>query len=980
VNKDQQLKAEGWNVPAARERTSSWVVKLSLAVLLLGLVPAFAQDPALPNLVLELDGKGSYVELPAGIFDGCTEATVEGWIKWKTLGNWSRFFDFGAPSRTMSVSQDGRATGLEFEIWPRETDGSPPENAQRLSGRNVLQPGRWNHLAAVSGPQGMRLYLDGVLIRSNSFPGSFNTVGAGGRNFLGRNVWSGRDLSVTDFHGQMDEVRLWDHARTQEQIRAEMFRRLSGREPGLLGLWNFDDGTAKDATPRAHHGKLFGQATTPAAGLPTSDSFPLPMIVEVQVTGSPGRELPPIVVQLRSGGQALQSVVPGPDGMTSLIYYPTNEVAELVALSPGGSSAPQSLPPSSGTQPAVKLELAAPTPAPATTNAFVAALSDALQQSPEALQELGLLDLLRLGPALEQLSPGLLNALQSQNPEVRIAAATLLGASGHSSIPVVESLSRAANSENPVVRASALLALKGLPVPESLVGTYEKRSLAIAYLFTGLLLAFTVTHLFLYLLLPRQPTNLYYALFGLAAAAQTYVSGLGSANYLVATSVGLASGLFGLRLLYALFYPRVPRLFWACLGLVLLWPLALVLFVDEVPPTASIGSVVQTFGNPGNLALISLAASLLTFLMFLETVRVVLVSIFRRKEGAWLIGLGFLTLVICWLGHVVSLALLFVGVLPARYFSVFFSFLPNAGVLVFVACTSVHLARNYARVYRGLRTALDGIQQKNDQLALAQQQADQARHAAEEARHAADTANQAKSQFLANMSHELRTPLNAIIGYSEMLEEELGEVGQAKFIPDLQKIHASARHQLGLINDILDLSKIEAGKMTLHLEDFDVTRLIQEVAATVQPLVAKNGNRLEVDCPPHIGAMHADLTKVRQALLNLLSNASKFTANGLIRLGVSRSTPDAQPATLNFAVSDTGIGLTAEQLGRLFQAFEQAEAATARKYGGTGLGLALSRKFCRLMGGDLTVRSELGQGSTFTVTLPVAVAPVPPQS
>jgi signal transduction histidine kinase len=204
-----------------------------------------------------------------------------------------------------------------------------------------------------------------------------------------------------------------------------------------------------------------------------------------------------------------------------------------------------------------------------------------------------------------------------------------------------------------------------------------------------------------------------------------------------------------------------------------------------------------------------------------------------------------------------------------------------------------------------------------------------------------------------------------------MMQEEAPEIGAQSLVPDLQKVQAAAKYQLSLVNDILDLSKIEAGKMMLFVEDFDVAKLVREVEATVQPLVAKNGNRLEVDCPAGLGAMRADQTKVRQTLFNLLSNASKFTEKGTIRLDVNRTTP---PEQMVFRVSDTGIGMTPEQLGKLFQAFSQADASTSKKYGGTGLGLAISKKFCQTMGGDLTVRSELGRGSTFTVTLPVTVA------
>jgi signal transduction histidine kinase len=231
-------------------------------------------------------------------------------------------------------------------------------------------------------------------------------------------------------------------------------------------------------------------------------------------------------------------------------------------------------------------------------------------------------------------------------------------------------------------------------------------------------------------------------------------------------------------------------------------------------------------------------------------------------------------------------------------------------------------------------------------------------------------ASQHKSQFLANMSHELRTPLNAIIGYSEMLQEEAEDLDANTFLPDLQKINAAGKHLLGLINDILDLSKIEAGRMDLYVEAFEVAQLVRDVESIVKPLVEKNGNSLVVACSDDAGTMHADLTKVRQTLFNLLSNAAKFTEHGTVSLTVEREPND----WITFAVSDTGIGMTEEQLSRLFEAFSQAEASTRSKYGGTGLGLAISRHFCRMMGGDLTVTSTYGRGSTFTVRLPAVVA------
>ena len=238
-----------------------------------------------------------------------------------------------------------------------------------------------------------------------------------------------------------------------------------------------------------------------------------------------------------------------------------------------------------------------------------------------------------------------------------------------------------------------------------------------------------------------------------------------------------------------------------------------------------------------------------------------------------------------------------------------------------------------------------------------------------DAQKAADDANKAKSAFLANMSHELRTPLNAILGYSEMLWEEWEDLGQDEFVDDIKKIHQAGEHLLALINDVLDLSKIEAGRMTIFREDVDVGELIQSVVSTIKPLVDKNANRLVLECDDDVGVIYTDQTKVRQTLFNLLSNASKFTEQGTINLRARRDVA-SDGEWLDVSVTDTGIGMTPAQVKRLFQAFSQADNSTSRKYGGTGLGLAISRRFCRMLGGDLTVVSQPGEGSTFTCRLP----------
>jgi signal transduction histidine kinase/CheY-like chemotaxis protein len=268
-------------------------------------------------------------------------------------------------------------------------------------------------------------------------------------------------------------------------------------------------------------------------------------------------------------------------------------------------------------------------------------------------------------------------------------------------------------------------------------------------------------------------------------------------------------------------------------------------------------------------------------------------------------------------------------------------------------------------------------------LVLAMEDATERRRAEEEiakAKETAETANRTKSLFLANMSHELRTPLNAILGYSEMLQEEAVERQLVEeFGADLEKINGAGKHLLTLINDILDLSKIEAGKMELYLESFDLTAMIDDVAATVRPMIEKTANTLHIRRAPDLGSMHADQIKVRQALFNLLSNAVKFTHQGDITLEAGRQRMDGREWIV-FRVTDTGIGLSSGQIVKLFQDFTQADASTTRKFGGTGLGLVLTRRFCQMMGGDVTVRSVSGEGSVFTIKLPAVVGEVKPEA
>jgi signal transduction histidine kinase/CheY-like chemotaxis protein len=281
---------------------------------------------------------------------------------------------------------------------------------------------------------------------------------------------------------------------------------------------------------------------------------------------------------------------------------------------------------------------------------------------------------------------------------------------------------------------------------------------------------------------------------------------------------------------------------------------------------------------------------------------------------------------------------------------------PN-GTYRWVLTRGLGVRDDRGRVYRVVGSLGDITARKQAELDL--------RHAMQQA----EEATRAKSQFLANMSHELRTPLNAVIGITEMLEEDAEDLGQDDFVEPLRRIRGAGNHLLHLINEILDLSKIEAGRLELHYEDIDVKQLVDEIAMTAAPLADKNRNRLEIHCPADIGSMRSDMTRVRQVLLNLVSNACKFTDQGEVSLAVAVD-GSGQGEALAFTVKDSGIGMSPEQIAKLFQDFSQADSSTTRKYGGTGLGLAISRRLCRLLGGDVTVESAPGVGSTFTARLP----------
>ena len=482
----------------------------------------------------------------------------------------------------------------------------------------------------------------------------------------------------------------------------------------------------------------------------------------------------------------------------------------------------------------------------------------------------------------------------------------------------------------------------------------EQRANALWLVMLGVVTALGMLHLLLYIFLRRPVANLYYAIFALLLATgitffyATYFTtddlvAVVFGNRVLATPALLFSFPALLAFLYAVFRDRLPRYF----------PALLLVYGAAVVATMLVSGATAT-----------VVVLVLLGLVGLEVLRVVGTAVRQRQEGARILGVGF---------AVFSGLLIWVGLSSAARSGADTAIQLNLAFLAVAASASIYLARNFALAKRGLQELTDHLE---DQV--------RARTAElEDARVAAESASRTKSQFLANMSHELRTPLNAIIGYSEMLVEEAEDLGQEALVPDLRKIHGSGRHLLGLINDILDLSKIESGKMELFIEPFDVEALVQDVATTIQPAVAKNANTLKVEVAPDVGTMRADQVKVRQILYNLVSNASKFTEQGVITIGVVRNGASAPangagPAeAVVFRVTDTGIGMTEAQLGRLFQAFVQADASTTKKYGGTGLGLAITRRFAEMMGGGVDVASRPGEGTTFTVRLPAVVQEAP---
>ncbi|MCX6927039.1 MAG: hypothetical protein NT154_28115, partial [Verrucomicrobia bacterium] len=753
---------------------SSCVVLFSLVIAILCLSqPSILNAQPTTNRVLELDGTNSWVELPAGIFADLTNATVEAWAKAEDASGFNCVFDYGKPYGDILIGDYPDA------VWYVIVDSRQDFHTIAVSAGRGYE---WRHLAAVSGPDGMKLYLNGTLVGTNSYTGSFSVL-TGTRFRFGQLLDD--PPPKQNFQGQIDEVRVWRVARTKEQIQQTMFQRLTGREEGLAGLWNFDDAKADDASPARHHGKFMGQARTVPAILPTPEQLPHPLgVVYGQLLN--WREHPMdffgsfAFLRIKTASRLERTISLWNDETYSFAHFGPDKALEIQAFDWWGHRWQTNVILQAGDQVRFDLRTDWKIPASPVPSDW---LLDALRDRAESTQARAAVLCTGYGP-------------QAGNPM---------------HLEVVEELVRLTGSKNTVVRPYAEAALEYGKLPAPLNRRLIGMSPALGLIMAAFLIPFALLHILIFLFDRQNRTALCYSIFSTLAALLAWLCMAGfDGTY---RPLGIGTWLFGalqvagLGLLYSLNYPRIPKRFWWFLA----WAALLGLAGLLIP--GFFRKLGEFLNSQRWLPLLPVLG--VSIAMLLETLRVVVQALRSRQEGAGIVGSGFAVFVL-----VMTVEMLQgLGVVQLEKYlgDLAASLLLPGVVAVLVAFAAIYLARQLAATNRNLKRskleadlARQTAEAASEALAVKNTQLEAARKDAEEHQQAADEANKAKSSFLANMSHELRTPLNAIIGYSEMLEEEVEDLGQIGLKPDLEKIRSAGNHLLGLINDVLDISKIEA--------------------------------------------------------------------------------------------------------------------------------------------------------------------------
>jgi len=940
----------------------SWVLSgLSFVArcgFLLALVAGFTAQPvgaAEPtNSVLHFDGNGSYLELPPHSLDGYKAITVEAWVRPERLGEWTRFFEFGSQKDRLVASWNG-----SYNVHVASGNWVTLGEINLLNRYDKIG---WIHLAVVSRVDGFESYINGEKVIVERTPEKHYPTGDGEFYFFGKDTF-GRDEE--DYCGQMDEIRIWDKALSAAEIKAGLLGRSHWGTTNLVVLVNSDTNRIKSINMKESSAIFRGgliwkiqersvlEMSRPLNTQKLQIFIPSELNAVTNLTINSINLDKEIAYGHRRGFDSHDEFATNSAGIRSLeldaswLLRPSSTEILFYTWSSSGdlftAVHPFSVTGSGLTAPTVELSRS-------DTNALrkllAVPLAEAIRQGREVqynfwfLRDLGLID------------------------EADDALIDAAGVGGYKS-----------------VAARMLLRQE---VPSRLAKFYEVRQSVSARFLGGIVAALGLVMGCLWSFNRRMSFALW---LGLACVPISLwlLFGENRGNFALRFFVlcWVVPLMFGL--IQSTLDKKISNRCWVLI-IAALSPQLIAYVIEFYWRTGQQNGFNIPFSwvwlNLSFSAVILLSVEMIaSFKNIPKTVSVLQLRFALLTLVSTLVicfGIpSYILTMVCYANHASIAGDFFSWILESRIALLAYLPLP--------ARSNPDLAWEYVQVPAVISFALSGFcllgnrfrelrmsLEASNSVALQQLEELKAKsEALQVAQVAAEAASKAKSQFLANMSHELRTPLNAIIGYSEMLQEEADDLGTPEIKPDLQKIHGAGKHLLGLINDILDLSKIEAGKMTLYLETFEVQTLLNEVAATVQPMINKNGNQLTLEVAPEIGSMRADVTKVRQALFNLLSNASKFTDKGSITLRARR-----QGADLVFDVIDSGIGMTPEQVGRLFQAFAQADASTSKKYGGTGLGLALSRKFCQIMGGDLTVASEAGKGSTFTATIPAQVIEV----